>query len=136
MIGIVILIFIFFVVVVSVTARVLITLGTESEPSSAQPLTHILYVPFGNPITDEGGLGAGEGEGEMNTNQVEINRLKAELAAKVREAEELQCARKVDKAQIDRLTTVNESEPSSAQPLTHILTYVPFGNPITDEGGL
>ena len=53
-------------------------------------------------------------------NQVEINRLKAELAAKVREAEELQSARKVDKAQIDRLTTANGDQ-GSLQTLVEIV---------------
>jgi len=100
MIGIAILIFITFVVVVGITVRVLITHGTESEPSSAQPL-QTPSVPFGDPLTDEEGAGAGAG-GEQKTDQDQINRLTAELAANKREIQELQL-------QIDRQTAVNAS---------------------------
>jgi len=90
MIGIVVLIFITFVVVVYITGRVLLK---AIRPSSAQPL-QTPSIPFGNPFDDEDGKRAG---GEQKTDQDEINRLTAELAAKERERQELQL-------QINRLT--------------------------------
>jgi len=102
MIGIAILIFMSLVVVVGVTARVLMTQETKSVvPSSAQR------------GSTDASPGAG-GDEEMTdlslvqrNHEDEIHRLKVELAAKVREAEELQRNRRVDKAQIDRLEAEN-----------------------------
>jgi len=120
--------------VVGVTARVLMTHETESEPSissvqrgstGASPgaggeeeMTDLSLVHHEDEIhrlkselllilallvlERTGASPGGEGEEEM-TDQDEIHRLKVELAAKVREAEELQSNRRVDKAQIDRL---------------------------------